>query len=110
LIDEALRSYNFAIHEYDGPTWDLVRAEKLAGRFVEDRIVLERKWECASVNLRERVSIDELEKGRAWICAKDMDLIAGPLIEPGLRASQIKVGASVIVWVKGENRAGDSAP
>ena len=44
---------DLAIHEDDWPTWNLGGAKKFAGGAIEDRLILKRKWECASVDLRK---------------------------------------------------------
>lgn len=68
--------------------WNPGRAKKSAGRVIEDGLILERECECASVDLRKRIRVHELEEGRTRTGAKDVNFVASALIEPGLCASQ----------------------
>lgn len=88
--------------------WNLGRAKKSAGRVIEDGLILKRECECASVDLRKRVRVHELEEGRTRIGAKDVNLVASALIEPGLSASQ-RVDGVHLFATDGEREKG-SAP
>jgi hypothetical protein len=88
LLCETLGSDNLAIHKHNWPTRNLIRAEKIACRVIEDRLILEGEWECASVDLRKRVRVHELEEGWPRIGTKNVYLVAGALIEPSLQSSQ----------------------
>jgi len=51
---------------------------------VKDWVVLKGKGESASVDLGKSVCVHELKESRTRIGPKDVDLIAGTLVEPGL--------------------------
>jgi hypothetical protein len=82
-----------AVQEDNWSTWNLGRTKKLARRVIEDGLVLKGEWECASVDLRKRVCVHELEEGRSRIGAKDVNFVASALIEPGLSGSQRRTDA-----------------
>ena len=92
-LSEAFGPDNLAIDKENWPTWNLSRTEKFARRVIEDRLVLKGEWECASVDLRKRVRVHELKEGWPRIGAKDVNLVAGALIEPGLRANRRRADA-----------------
>ena len=79
---------DFAVDKADRPTWNLVGAEEFARRVVKDWVVLEGEGESTSVDLGKSVWVHELKESRTRIGAEDVDLIAGTLVEPGLRARQ----------------------
>jgi hypothetical protein len=92
-LGEGIRQDNLAVHKADWPTWNLVRAKEFSRRTIKDWVVFKGKRESASVDLGKCVGINELEKGRTRIGAKDVDLVAGTLVKPGLRARQRGRGA-----------------
>lgn len=77
-----------SVDKAEGSTWNLVGAKEFTRRVVKDRVVLKGERECASVDLRESVGVHELQEGRTRIGTKDVDLVSGTLIEPGLRVRQ----------------------
>jgi len=87
-LGDAVGQDDFAVDKPNGPTWNLVGAKEFTRRVVKDWVVLKGKGESASVNLGKSVCVHELKESRTRIGAKDVDFLAGTLIEPGLRARQ----------------------
>ena len=85
-LGDAVGQDDLAVDKANGPTWNPIGAKKFARRVIKDWVVLKGKGESTSVDLRKSVCIHEPKESRTRICAKDVDLIAGTLIEPGLRA------------------------
>lgn len=83
-LGDAVGQDDLAVDKGNGPTWNLIRAKKFARRVVKDWVVLKGKGERTSVDLGESVCVHELKESRTRIGAKDVDLIAGTLVEPGL--------------------------
>jgi hypothetical protein len=79
------RPGDLAVDKDDRSTGNLVGAKKLASRVVEDRLIFKVERKRASVDLRERISLHELEERRAGIGAEDVDLVARALVEPSLK-------------------------
>jgi hypothetical protein len=83
---EAVGKDGLSVDKAEGSTWNLVRAKEFTRGVVKDRVVLKGEREGASVDLRESVGVHELQEGRTRIGTKDVDLVSGTFIEPGLRA------------------------
>lgn len=83
-LGDAVGQDDFAVDKANGPTRNLVGAKEFARRVVKDWVVLKGKGESASVGLGKSVCVHELKESRTRIGAKDVDFIAGTLVEPGL--------------------------
>jgi hypothetical protein len=82
-----------AVQEDNWSTWNVSRAEQLSRRVIENRLVLKGERKCASVDLRKRIRVHELEESWSRIGSQDVYLVASTLIEPGLRAQPAKADA-----------------
>jgi hypothetical protein len=84
-FDELLRPGDPAVDKDDRPMRNLVGAQKLTSRFIENRFIFKVEGKGASVDLWERIGVHKLEERGAGIGTKYMDLVACALIEPSLK-------------------------